>query len=113
MDPEATLPVVANLANVSDQSCPGLGRDRFLHRAPQSVAEPLRGTPHRLAPARVSRSRSRPERTPPAPPAGFLLRVLSPGTNSPCPPEGCAGWEANRGTRDREGRADSRSWWPA
>src|SRR5438093_4141047 len=30
-DAEAALAAVADVANVSNQSCPGLGRDRFLH----------------------------------------------------------------------------------
>src|SRR5881396_1318321 len=40
--PEATLPAVADLANVSGQSCPRLGLDRFLHRAHRSAPRPVR-----------------------------------------------------------------------
>src|SRR5437867_7866901 len=40
--PEATRPAVADLANVSGQSCPRLGLDRFLHRAHRSAPRPVR-----------------------------------------------------------------------
>ena len=46
--------------------------------------------------ARMSGSRPRPERTPPAPHPDPLFRLLSSGTHSPPAPEGCTGWEANR-----------------
>src|SRR6266446_6480442 len=48
VDSEATLPAIADLANLSDQSCPGLGLDRFLHRAHCSAPRPLR--PRRARP---------------------------------------------------------------
>src|SRR5438034_1399732 len=55
------------------------------------MAEPSRGAPYRLHPARMSESRPRPWRTAPAPHPGSLLRVLSPGAYSlrqaaPSPP---------------------------
>src|SRR5438094_1591397 len=40
--PEATLPAVADLANLPGQSCPKLGLDRFLHRAHRSAPRPVR-----------------------------------------------------------------------
>src|SRR5712664_3083157 len=38
---EAPLTAVADLANLPDQSCPRLGRDRFLHRAHRPIARAL------------------------------------------------------------------------
>src|SRR5436309_3184580 len=65
-DAEAALAAVADLANVSNQSCPGLGRDRFLHRSHRSAPRSLR--------PRLARPRA------PRPPGGV---VAQPGQASP------------------------------
>src|SRR5207247_8620186 len=82
-------------------------------RAPEPVAEPLRGAAHRLGPAQVSGPWPRAQREAPTPCLDSLLRLLSRRSNSPLAGEGCAGRQAHRAAGDGHGCADPRSRWSA
>src|SRR5437667_163580 len=86
--PEATVPAPAELANVSDQSCPRLGLDRFLHRAHRAAPRPLRPCRARPpSPARRLLQRDRASHRPLDRPAGRgrLPRRLRPVLSPPRP----------------------------
>src|SRR6267143_66063 len=88
--PEAGYPALSDLADVPDQSRPGLGLDRFLHRAHRAPPRPLR--PRRSRPPSPARRPFQRDRAPHRPlhrPAdrgrvpGRLRAALSPARPRP------------------------------
>jgi len=70
------------------QRVKGMGICESPDRAPQPVAEPLRGATHRLDPARVSGSRTRPWRTAPTPQPRRISQNRLKGWRCPIPSYG-------------------------
>jgi len=75
----------------------GYADPRSAHGCSQPMAKSVRGTTHRLSPARASGPCARSQWAPPPPDLGRLLSLLSPRSHSPLAWEGYARREAHRG----------------